>query len=184
MYIFHVENSGEEVVRECVRACVRVCICVWASARLRGRVLSYSKPPFWKIYFVGTQPVLTRMHCPKQSCLANWLFDWTDVFKNQFRHMHKQICAVCMMQRNLCWLSQGLVHQTIWNCQHVGLSPVKWIFENCVKGSLSSCAGRWHVNHRLMDTQIVFWGLDSQSGLVVSLHIVCRVGQPPHAKNR
>lgn len=127
MYIFHLENSGEEVVRECVRAC----ICVWASARVRGRVLSYSKPPFWKIYFVGTQLVLTRMHCPKQSCLANWLFDWTDVFKNQFRHMHKQICAVWMMQRNLCWLSQGLVHQTIWNCQHVGLSPVKWILELC-----------------------------------------------------
>lgn len=113
----------------CVRACFRVCV----SARVRSRVLSYSKPPFWKKNCWDTA-------CADTNTLSS--LNWIEVSKNQFRHTHKQICAVWMMQRHFCWLSQGLFYLNIWNCQHAGLSPVKWIFENCVKGSLSSRAAK------------------------------------------
>lgn len=114
---------------------VRACICVMVSARVCGRVLSYAKSPFWKFCW--------DVACADTNVLSKTvLYSQLTELKNQFRHTHKQICAVWMMQRNLYWLGQGLVRLNIWNWQHVGLSPVKWIFENCVKGSLNSCAAR------------------------------------------
>lgn len=150
VYIFHLENCAW-------RWCVRACICVWV--RVRVRVLSYLKPLSWKIYFVGTQPVLTRMYCPKLSCLVNWLFDLIKVSKSQF----SQICAVPMMQRILCWLSQGLVH--------LNLKPSACGLESCEMDIWELCQ-RFV---KLMCSQIAcLWRLDPQSGLV-SLHILCLV---------
>lgn len=75
--------------------CVRACIFVWMSERVR----------------VGKQNVFCwDAPCTDTNALSSWLFDWIEVSKNQLRHTQKQICAVRMMQRILCWLSQGLVH--------------------------------------------------------------------------
>lgn len=162
VHFFTLKNSGEEVVRACAYHRMDECACAWWKT---------------KCNLLGTQPALTRMHCPVEYLIE------LKYLTNQLRHTHKQICAARFVQRNLCWLSQGLVRLNTWNCHHVGLRPVKWIFENYVKGSLRSCAARKHVNYRLLGTQIVFWGLDPQNG-PVSLRIICLVGQPIHTKNR